>query len=42
MRKTKRSEPSSFWESEELFEFRVNATIYAEHLKFCRWITETI
>lgn len=42
MRKVKRLEPSDFWQSEEFFEFRVNATVYAQHLKFCRWINETI
>lgn len=42
MRKIKRLEPSDFWESEEFFEFRVNSTIYAEHLKFCKFIKETI
>jgi hypothetical protein len=41
-RKTFRYEPEEFWKMEKEFEFRVNATKYAEHHKFKAWILHII
>ena len=41
-RQVYRYDPHEFWTLEKEFEFRVNATKYAEHHKFKTWIKLTI
>lgn len=37
-----RPTPDEFWQSEQYFEFRLNCTAYAQHLKFKKWIIDTV
>jgi hypothetical protein len=41
-RRTPRPAPEEFWQSENYADFRINCSAYAPHLKFKRWITETV
>jgi len=41
-RKVFRYHPTEFWAMEKEFEFRVNATKYADHHKFKEWLVKTI